>query len=240
MASPVGDGGKVSLTPTLQRHQQPAQRRQSSARRHLLVALETYRGGVLVVLRPIGATVARHSRRLLERRSLSWHLGLSSTVHPRARPEMGRLRRAAVAATACTTTAFHVRQHQQALIKRHLYVKGSGYVEGRGQHRQISGPARSGRAHGPGARDGARQRPARGFTVANIGRRAEGPSDLFHLRPWGASRSRWFVDDDEDEKSINRGRRSSRRRRRRSTSRCPSRRRGSAFADDASTWRTRL
>ena len=41
---------KVSLTPTLQRHQQPAQRRAaSSARRLRKVALETYRGGVLVV-----------------------------------------------------------------------------------------------------------------------------------------------------------------------------------------------
>ena len=44
---------------------------------------------------------------------------------------MGRLRRAAVAATACTTTAFHVtRPPQQPSIKRHLYApKGSGYVE---------------------------------------------------------------------------------------------------------------
>ena len=44
---------------------------------------------------------------------------------------MGRLRRAAVAATACTTTAFHVTTTPtRHSIKRHLYApKGSGYVE---------------------------------------------------------------------------------------------------------------
>ena len=57
------------------------------------------------------------------------------TVHPQAqqRPveDMGRLRRAAVAATACTTTAFHVTTTPtRHSIKRHLYApKGSGYVE---------------------------------------------------------------------------------------------------------------
>ena len=44
---------------------------------------------------------------------------------------MGRLRRAAVAATACTTTAFHVTTTPtRHSVKRHLYApKGSGYVE---------------------------------------------------------------------------------------------------------------
>jgi hypothetical protein len=50
---------------------------------------------------------------------------------PTGTTEMGRLRRAAVAATACTTTAFHVtRPPPQHSIKQHLYApKGSGYVE---------------------------------------------------------------------------------------------------------------
>ena len=85
---------------------------------------------------------------------------------------MGRLRRAAVAAMACTTAAFHARQHQQG-VKRHLYApKGSGYVEkDEDCFRQIQGLARSIRARRDvrrdlRARDRARQRAARGLEVS--------------------------------------------------------------------------
>ena len=90
---------------------------------------------MLVFDRPIGATAARQIPVLKVTRSnrasvTAGRVGYVLSGTPTG-TEMGRLRRAAVAATACTTTAFHVTTTPtRHSIKRHLYApKGSGYVE---------------------------------------------------------------------------------------------------------------
>ena len=141
---------KVSLTPTLQRHQQPAQRRAaSSARRHPAPGRPRdvpRRRPPWACLRPIGATVARQIPVLKVTRSNRVSVTENSAASPRrythrhaidAQQRWAASARAAVAAMACTTTAFHVTttptRHSEP-IKQNTSThggapKGSGYVE---------------------------------------------------------------------------------------------------------------